>query len=381
MSANPNHMQPPPNPPHNRSDLEGLRAIEDMNRSIQGLSRSFQGFADAARALLLGGTTWNSPTNPAETTIPTPLNEPFGGTQRKDQQPHTTKAPTGTGSLPHLQAVSSQASIKAAKRRRKKLRVQQLKQSNQEAFVKAESLTRLSPYTINDIQDNQLSTNNVAKVEDDGTIHPDAQFIHPSRRPQVTTRPIIGRSDESPIPDQAGLSSQDVPHLSRDKAHQERAPLPSIGAVPATSCAVQIKGESSPHLALHKSPPIESNMGRPEGLHLTPALESHHTGCDENAAKTQDEFQLGCMPRKENEETTTASRTFSNGDNIMTDGAKRGCNIDEEGVPVSKKAKFTAGPYLNEIARMQSDYDLRQPPYRLTNTDEHFDVMLWQAWR
>lgn len=71
-------MQPTPNPPNQRSDLEELQATEEINRSMQSLSRSFQSFADAARALLLGGNTRDGTVSLVRTTNSVALDLPFG---------------------------------------------------------------------------------------------------------------------------------------------------------------------------------------------------------------------------------------------------------------------------------------------------------------
>ncbi|KAL8838953.1 MAG: hypothetical protein Q9176_004759 [Flavoplaca citrina] len=278
-----------PNPPDNRLNFEGLRAIEDMNQSIQALSQGFQNFADAARALLLGGNSWDGATDAVEAGNPFVLGIP----QRKGQQLHKTKGSRRNGSLPHPSPVAPQPPGGAASRRQKKRRHRQFKQLNPQASFRPDSLPRLSPNIFDTRQGAQLATHSEVKVENDETISPDAPYIHPSRRSQISMGPIIGHPKA--VEDRSQLF-----YLADEKVHNEEPP-PSTDAQPEVPYTVQIKRESSLQPDLHDTPPVVSVNFPSNGSGDTPSFESICSNRDTDATKTQTQLLLEWMPKEEDE--------------------------------------------------------------------------------
>ncbi|KAL9629328.1 MAG: hypothetical protein Q9204_005331 [Flavoplaca sp. TL-2023a] len=334
MSASPKYMRQTPDSPDNRLNFEGLRAIEDMNQSIQALSQGFQTFADAARALLLGGNYRDGATDAVEAGNPFVLGVP----QRKGQQVHKTKGSRRNGSLPHPPPVAPKAPSGAASRRQKKLRLRQLKQSNPQASFRPNSLPRLSPNMFDTRQDAQIATDTKVKVEDDRTISPDAPYIHPSRRSQISMGPIVRHLNT--VEDQSQLF-----YLAHKKVRNE-GPPPSAHAQPEVPCTVQIKRESSLQPDLHDTPPVVSAVLPSNGSGDTPSLESLCTTRDTDATKLQTQLLLEWMPKAENEDNIIESEMFSNGNNVRDTQAQRIANLGEEKVPVPSGVRFTAIPDL-----------------------------------
>ena len=284
MSASPKYMRQTPDAPDNRLNFEGLRAIEDMNQNIQALSQSFQTFADAARSLLLGGSSWDGDTDASNLFA-------LGVPQRKGQRLHKTKGSLRNGSLPHPPPVVPKAPGGAATRRQKKLRLRQFKQSNPQAAFRPDSLPRLSPNIFDTRQDAHSATDAEVKVEDDGTISLDAPYIHPSRRSQISMGPIIGHPNA--VVDQSRLF-----YLAHEKLHDE-GPPPSTDAQREVPITVQIKRESSLQPDLHQTPPVVSVIVPSNGSCDIPALESLCTIRDTDATKAQTQLLLEWMPKEE----------------------------------------------------------------------------------
>ncbi|KAL8898360.1 MAG: hypothetical protein Q9192_002114 [Flavoplaca navasiana] len=306
-----------------------------MNQSIHALSQGFQNFADAARALLLGRNSWDGAADAIEAGNPFVLGIP----QRKGQQLPKTKGSRHNGSLPHPPPpVVPKAPGGAASRRQKKLRHRQFKQSNPQASFRPDSLPRLSPNVFDARQDAQLATDTKVKVEDDGTISPDAPYIHPSRRSQISMGPIIGHLNA--VEDQSQLF-----YLAHKKAH-DAGPPPSTDAQPGVPYTVQIKRESSLQPDLHDTPSVVSASVPSNGSGDIPSLESLCTARDTDATKTQTQLLLEWKPKEEDQKHIIESQTFSNGNNARATQAQRIFNVDKEDVSVSNGVRSTAIPDL-----------------------------------
>ncbi|KAL8979955.1 MAG: hypothetical protein Q9205_004842 [Flavoplaca limonia] len=327
-----------PNPPDNRLNFEGLRAIEDMNQSIQALSQGFQNFADAARALLFGGNSWDGDRDASNLFA-------LGVPQRKGQQLHKTKGSRRNGSLPHPPPVVPKAPGGAATRRQKKLRLRQFKQSNPQAAFRPDSLPRLSPNIFDTRQDAHSATDAKVKVEGDGTISLDAPYIHPSRRSQISMGPIIGHPN-------AVLDQSRLFYLAHKKLHDEGLP-PSTDAQRGVPITVQIKRESSLQPDLHHTPRVVSVNVPSNGSGDIPALEPLCTTRDTDATKAQTQLLLEWMTK---EEVIIESETFSDGNSVRDTQAQRIYNVDEEEVSVSNGVRSTAIPDLAEIAKLHLDH-------------------------
>ncbi|KAL8855672.1 MAG: hypothetical protein Q9178_007683 [Gyalolechia marmorata] len=353
------------NPPNEKLNLEGLRAIEFMKQSIQSMERSFRSLSGAAQVTFLGGNMGPGTTTPVENMGSVLVNVPFEQIPLEEQRPNTIHGANSNISTFHPQAAALGALCKPARRKRKqRLR----KQLNKEPFTNTESWTGPSPSYPSDKRDIDLSPIPVVKTEHEGTTPADLDDVHPSRRSQVTTRPFLGRTNPS-------KGSKSLQFTSQAEGNREVS-FRSNDSATATEPHIKIEREASPPSSLHGSPAVESHISRGVEMLTNPFLKSYSIGRSRNTTGTQSLAAPEPMPAEIEDASAFASQYASITDHVMADRAKRGHNSDEEDITASKKMRCTVGSFLEQITERQSESlpKTEAPPPHVT--DEQSAVIM-----